>query len=161
MFRAGGWFWYRCSVLCYYTIIYYIIHILYIILYISYTILFFCSVLLFFCSPHVLPPPSSPLSFLLLFSYHSHPHSFYTCRYLHILIYTILLFPLPISPLPYLPISPFIPSFPFLFISSQYSFYTCRYLHILIYILSQYSRLIQIRPRTNYRRDVSSGGWFY
>jgi hypothetical protein len=35
-----------------------------------------------------------------------------------------------------------------------HSFYTCRYLHILIYILSAFQT---IRPRTNYRRDVSSG----
>jgi len=44
-----------------------------------------------------------------------HQYSFYTCRYLHILIYIL-------SPVPFYPNIP-------------HSFYTCRYLHILIYIL--------------------------
>jgi hypothetical protein len=97
-----------------------IIHILYIILYSSLLLFFF---LILFLSLYLLFPPFPLLSFsssntLLLF-----------CLYSSLLI------------------------LPFHLIPHQYSFYTCRYLHILIYILSLKNTL----PRTNYRRDVSSG----
>ena len=65
-----------------------------------------------FISQYSLPFPGHPV----LFS----SHSFYTCRYLHILIYILPIFQ--DNLLIYL-----------LFYSSH-SFYTCRYLHILIYI---------------------------
>ena len=103
----------------YYIILLYIIHILLYILYyytiISYTILFFSSDLFSSSFPSF---PLLPSSSVLLFcssrlsSNHRILISFYTCRYLHILIYILL------------------------FYSSSHSKYTCRYLHILIYILS-------------------------
>jgi hypothetical protein len=76
-----------CSVLCFelvltcgvYLILYItIIILLYIILYIiSYTILFFCSI-------------SLPLLLFLFYSIPPPSYSFYTCRYLHTLIYISL-----------------------------------------------------------------------
>jgi hypothetical protein len=116
----------RCYIVYNYYIIYYTI-ILYIILY--------SSLLLFFSYPfpiflNHLPsfPPSSdlflPNPLILSSSLLFPPQSFYTCRYLHILIYIIL------------------PSQPF---------YTCRYLDTHIYIqsfLSQSSIPIPINNST-------------
>jgi hypothetical protein len=148
----------------------YIIHIHYYILYLilSYTILFF-SLLIYppFLSNLSLPIPlllffslifqtssSSPIFLpnpLILSSFPhpslpSFPHSFYTCRYLHILIYIlsvylnypIISFPLFRSFLPIQSSSIFLPTQPdtLQIFSSSHSFYTCRYLHTVIYILS-------------------------
>ena len=108
-----------------------IILLLYIISYtiLSYILLFssYSSVL---SSPLLLFLPYQSPSFLS--SHSSTSHSFYTCRYLHILIYILLFllpFPLLFNPLPSPPNTPLF--FPFLL---SHSFYTCRYLHILIYI---------------------------
>ena len=72
------------DVWCYYYILYIIIHILlYLILYSSLQIYSSLSSIPIFCSPLSFFP-LSPQSFL------SHqPHSFYTCRYLHNLIYIL------------------------------------------------------------------------
>ena len=75
-------------ILYYYTIIiiyYTIIHILY------YTLLLFSSILSFpFSSFPILSSSSIPIFFLfhlLFYSFPSHSQPFYTCRYLHLLIY--------------------------------------------------------------------------
>ena len=88
----------------YYTILYYtlIIYLYYYILYIYYTLPFLYLLFLF---------PSSDL-FLSLPLLSSSSHSFYTCRYLHILIYIL---PLLISSLPNIP-----SSIPILFYSSSF-----------------------------------------
>jgi hypothetical protein len=129
LFELVFWFWFdvRCYIvlllLLYITIIIHIL-LLYYILY--YPLLLFSS----------LPFSSSFLSPLiyLLFSSQSYSsssipllYSFYTCRYLHILIYIILIYTLLFLLWSYLLF--------FLFLPSQYSFYTCRYLHILIYTI--------------------------
>jgi hypothetical protein len=89
---------------------YYILHILYYTIIICYTYLIlyytlpssvlFSSSLLSFI---YIPPShfSSLLPPLLLF--YSTPHSFYTCRYLHILIYILLFSLSPSSSSPFLP----------------------------------------------------------
>ena len=137
----------RICVILYITIIIYcilyIILLYYYILY--YTLLFFCSIpsLPFFSVPIfiLLPHPvslgntHSYLPFPISPPFPVHPvlfssHSFYTCRYLHILIYIIL----------------FILFFCSILLSSDlipnlsHSKYTCRYLHILIYIPSPISQ---------------------
>ena len=71
-----------------YCVILYLILLLYYILY--YTLLFFCSIL-----PPLLPHPNNLIYHIFLFSSSSifySPHSFYTCRYLHILIYILLIY---------------------------------------------------------------------
>ena len=92
----------------------------------------FCSYLLFQSS-------SPPLIPIIPFFPSSFPYSFYTCRELQILIYTLSVF-LNHPHLPHSPLSLNHPNYLFLPIPSQYpfqySFYTCRELHILIYILS-------------------------
>ena len=119
----------RC--IYYIIILYLILLLLFIIHIIPYTILSSSSILLPFLS-------SSPLLFCssLLFFSSSSPHSFYTCRHLHILIYIILLSPIPnlaSVPLPFLIIPILI-----LILHSQN---TCRHLHILIYIPPQSDNL--------------------
>jgi hypothetical protein len=109
---------YYCYIL-YITILYYTYYILYYYIILYYYLILYSS-LLFCSSPPILPLLSSfslpifPLLPHLLF-----PHSFYTCRYLHILIYILRSLPFLSNPLP-----------------NTHPRNTCRYLHILIYILS-------------------------
>jgi hypothetical protein len=157
-------------VIIYYT--YYTIHYYYILLLlyiISYTILFSSS------SSSSLPFPYSPLPLSL-------PHSFYTCRYLHILIYipsgylsssfisqySLLIHSILVGTYIYLFIffglshsftnHSFPSSFIYLPLPNTHPRNTCRYLDTHIYILL----LITIRPRTFYRSgwlrcDVGNG----
>jgi hypothetical protein len=82
-------------------------------------------------------------------------YSFYTCRYLHILIYillfhSILFSSFPLYPLPSLLFSPLLILSPLL-----NSFYTCRYLHILIYIISSSSPSVLFFPSSSLpRQDI-------
>ena len=97
---------YYYTIIISYTYIYY--YILYIILLLYYytllcftylSFLFFCSILLFlflsqssFCSSSFLPFPLLPILIPI------HLYSFYTCRYLHILIYTLPAFQTILTP---------------------------------------------------------------
>jgi len=147
MFWADGWwfsFWafdIRCYIVYYTLLLLYIIIHHYIIIYYTLIILY---LILYSSSPLFILPSSSSLLILLQFYSFPTQHSFYTCRYLHILI---LYSP---SSLPTISsrfggeytLLPSFPSHPLFYLqfssnlSSINSFYTCRYLHILIYILS-------------------------
>ena len=117
----------RCciiTIIIHILLLYYIILLLYLILlhYYTYTIILYL-ILYSSSSSSLLFSPFPLYSSLTLFFPSltiPFPYSFYTCRYLHTVIYILFQ-------------SIF---FPIIFFSSQYSFYTCRYLHILIYILS-------------------------
>ena len=159
----------------YYIIIYYILYIIlyyYYIIYYTYTIILYLILLylyytlLFLCSPLFPSPPYSSLPFLLFSSppnLSSSQYSFYTCRYLHTVIYILssqysrinpvsvgntssISFPFSSLPSPQSPLlssSSIIPLLLFFLLPntlpllpSSDSFYTCRYLDTLIYIQS-------------------------
>ena len=152
----------------YYYIISYTIHILllytlllllYIIHILSYTIL--SSSLLFLYLPLFLPISHLSIFLLYLSSFHSSSHSFYTCRYLDILIYILLFLPnhkiltfilyLSVLGYGYLCSSHLFPSSPpiyhsFPIIRFSHSFYTCREFHTVIYILLQSSQSSSPNP---------------